>query len=97
MDANSDRDRQSGHHAQAIPIHQQSLEIARLIGDRFSEGTALGNLGVAAIELKEYQAAIDYSQQHRAIAQEIGDRAGVTRATENLAIAYERLELDGRS
>ena len=68
----------------AMTCHQQSLEIALDIGDRFSEGTALGNLAVAYQFLDQPEAAIHYAQQHLAIALEIGDRAGEVRAREVL-------------
>ena len=47
-----------GNYAQAIEYHQQSLTIAKEIGDRRVEGIALGNLGNAYHSLGNYAQAI---------------------------------------
>ena len=62
--------------------------IAREIKDRQSEGSALGNLGVAYFYLGNYGKAIEYSQQGLAIAREIKDRRGEGAGLGNLGIAY---------
>jgi len=68
-----------GEYHKAIEHHQQSLQIAREIGDRSGEGRALGNLGNAYLSLgeyeREYDKAMDYDQQSLQIAREIGDRS----------------------
>ena len=53
---------------------QQSLDIAKEIGDRNSEGKSLMNLGIAYSSLGQYQQAIEFYQQSLDIAREIGDR-----------------------
>ena len=63
-----------GQYQQAIEFHQQSLNIAREIGNRFGEGSALGNIGNAYQSLGQYQQAIEFHQQSLNIAREIGDR-----------------------
>jgi tetratricopeptide (TPR) repeat protein len=80
-----------GHHRQAIEYSQQSLAIAREIGDRLLEGKALGNLGNAYNFLGEYQQAIEYYQQYLAFAPEIGDRLLEGKTLGNLGIAYKNL------
>jgi hypothetical protein len=56
--------------------HEQQLEITREIGDRRSEGTALGRLGTTWAALGEPQRAIEFSEQRLVIARAIGDRMG---------------------
>ncbi|MBE9040788.1 tetratricopeptide repeat protein [Oscillatoriales cyanobacterium LEGE 11467] len=80
-----------GEYQRAIDFYQQYLAIAREIGNRNGEGTALGNLGVAYQFLGEYQRAIDFYQQHLAIAREIGDRNGEGTALGNLGLVYQSL------
>ncbi|MBC6434261.1 tetratricopeptide repeat protein, partial [Nostoc sp. HG1] len=63
-----------GQYQQAIDFLQQSLDIAREIGDRNSEGKSLANLGNAYGSLGQYQQAIEFYQQSLDIAREIGDR-----------------------
>jgi len=81
----------TGDYTLAIQFHQQSLELSRSIGDKSSEGKALGNLGLAYRNLGQYQQAIDFHQQHLAIAREIGDSRGEGQALGSLGIAYHNL------
>jgi CHAT domain-containing protein len=62
--------------AKAIEYSQQQLAIAREIKDRNREGVALGNLGLAYLDLGNSAKAIEYAQQSLAIAREIKDRQG---------------------
>jgi tetratricopeptide (TPR) repeat protein len=64
------------------------LAIAREIKDRQSEGKALGNLGLAYLNLGDYTKAIEYQQQWLAIAREIKDRQSEGAALGNLGLAY---------
>ena len=57
----------------AIGFHEEYLAIAREIGDRRGEGTALGNLGIAYSGLGEVERAIDLLEQAPWIGQEIKD------------------------
>ncbi len=65
------------------------MTIAREIGDRRGEGTALVNLGSASYRLKDYKRARECYEQQRAIAQEIGDRSGEAHSLWGLAICYD--------
>ena len=65
-----------GEHRRAIEYHEQALAIARNIGDRRGEGTALGNLGDAYHSLDENRRAIECQEEQLKIAREIGDRVG---------------------
>ena len=80
-----------GQYQTAIEYYQQSLDIAREIGDRFGEGASLGNLGVAYNSLGQYQTAIEYHQQWLDIAREIGNRSGEGNSLGNLGVAYNSL------
>ncbi|MEL7039273.1 MAG: tetratricopeptide repeat protein, partial [Cyanobacteria bacterium J06592_8] len=80
--------RRLGQYQEAIEYYQQSLTIAREIGDRNGEAASLGNLGIAYRRLGQYEKAIEYYQQSLAIFQEIGDRKGVASSLNNLGNAY---------
>ena len=67
---------------------ETSAQAARKLGNRESEGMALGNLGGAYRELGETRKAIEYYEQHLAIARETGDRRGEGMALGNLGGAY---------
>ncbi|HKI35203.1 MAG TPA: tetratricopeptide repeat protein [Gemmataceae bacterium] len=70
---------------------ETSAETARRLGDRRGEGNALGNLGIAYLDLGQPQRAIDFYQQQLVITREIGDRRGEGAALGNLGLAYAAL------
>ncbi|MEO0989144.1 MAG: tetratricopeptide repeat protein, partial [Cyanobacteria bacterium J06639_14] len=74
----------------AIAYLHQALAMAQAVGDRFSEGTALGNLAATYQAMAQPETAVQYAQQHLEIALEIGDRAGEVRAREILGKAEIR-------
>ena len=80
-----------GEYRQAIDLYTQALAIARDIGDRQSEGDALGNLGLCHFRLGEYRQAIDLYTQALAIARDIGDRQGEGAALGNLGLCHSSL------
>ncbi|MHC5739540.1 tetratricopeptide repeat protein, partial [Nostoc sp.] len=67
------------------------LNIAREIGDRFGEGSALGNLGIAYYSLGQYQQAIEFQQQSLNITREIGDIRGEANSWFNLGLSLENV------
>ena len=77
-----------GDYRQAIDLHTQALAIARDIGDRQSEGDALGNLGNCHVDLGDYRQAIDLHTQALAIARDIGDRQREGVALGNLGYCH---------
>ncbi|MCC5624291.1 tetratricopeptide repeat protein [Nostoc sp. CHAB 5715] len=77
-----------GQYQQAIAFLQQSLDIAREIGDRNIEGSSLGNLGNAYLDQGQYQQAIDLYQQSLNIARERGDRNPEGSSLMNLGLGY---------
>jgi tetratricopeptide (TPR) repeat protein len=80
-----------GDYRRAIDHYEKSLAIAREIGDRQGEGTALGNLGTCYSSLGDYRRAIDHYEKSLAIAREIGDRQGEGYALGNLGNCYYSL------
>ncbi len=61
---------------------------AEQIGDRFSHGAALGNLGGLYWSTGRYADAEQHSQQLLSIASEIGDRSSQAKALGNLGLVY---------
>jgi tetratricopeptide (TPR) repeat protein len=80
-----------GDYQKAIEHHQQSLDIAREIGNRQGEGAALGNLGLCYYNLGDYQKAIEHHQQALDIKREICSRQGEGIALGNLGNCYNSL------
>ena len=80
-----------GQYPEAIELFQQSLAIAREIGDRNSEGKSLANLGLAYFQQGQYPEAIELFQQSLAIAREIGDRNSQAKAWFNLGLVLEEV------
>jgi len=74
---------------QAMRYHHKCVLVAREIGDRYGEGSALGNLGIAYNFLGDYRQAIEYHQQSLTIFREIGDRNGEGSALGNLGNAQD--------
>ncbi len=81
-----------GEYQRAIEFYQQSLDIARQIGDRNGEGASLGNLGNAYNSLGEYQRAIEFYQQSLDIARQIGDQRGEANSWFNLGNTWKNLQ-----
>ncbi len=81
-----------GQYQTAIEYQQQSLEVAREIGNRSGESRALGGLGNAYNSLGQYQTAIEYHQQSLEIAREIKNRFGEALAWFNLGLALEKVK-----
>jgi len=74
-------------------IHWQeaALHSARRLHDSQSEGSRLGNLGVAHDSLGEARIAIDYHEQALAISRELGNRGSEGVHLGNLGNAYDNL------
>lgn len=62
--------------------------ISQQIGDRNSEGSALGNLGIAYRNLGQERQAIDLYQQSLAIFKQIGYREGEGKSLNNLGYLF---------
>lgn len=77
-----------GQYQQAIIIRQQSLEVARKIGDRQEEAKSLHNLGTVYNLLGQYQRVIELYQQSLEIARDLGDRQHEGKSLSGLGTAY---------
>ncbi len=75
-----------GEYRQAIDLYTQALAIAREIGNREGDGTALGNLRICHMELGEYRQAIDMHTQALGIFRDIGYREAECTALGNLGL-----------
>jgi len=67
--------RNLGQYERAIDFHEQSLAIAREIGDQVGEAYALGNLGNAFANLGQDDRALEQFGQAIALFNELGARA----------------------
>ena len=83
--------RSLGDYKKAIEFYQQSLSIAKEIGEKGSEGVVYGNLGSAYASLNDYKKAIKFHQQSLSIAKEIGNKGSQGGAYGNLGNAYSSL------
>jgi tetratricopeptide (TPR) repeat protein len=80
-----------GDYQRAIDLFTRALAIARDIGNRHSEGDALGNLGNCHFSLGDYQQAIELHTEALAIARDIGNRHSESAALGNLGTCQYRL------
>ena len=62
-----------GETQRAIQFYEQRLTIAREIGDRIGEGTALWNMSLALDRLGQRARAIQYAEQSLAIHEQTED------------------------
>jgi len=83
------------YYEQALVIHREicaaSQSAAERAAARRGEGTVLGNLGSAYLQLGDARRAIGYYEQRLEIAREIGDRRGEGTVLGNLGSAYLQL------
>ena len=80
-----------GVYKKAMEFHQQSLSIAKEIGNKGSEGIAYTNLGIAYRSLGDYEKAIEFHQQSLSIAKEIGNKGSELNAYNNLGDSFSKL------
>ena len=80
-----------GDYKKAIEFHQQSLSIAKEIGDKDTEGKAYTNLGIACQSIGDYKNAIEFHQQSLSIAKEIGDKYLEQKTNDNLGFSFQKL------
>lgn len=79
------------HSRQRIRWLEIALAASKRLKDRASEGTALGNLGLAYAALGETQRAIEFYEQSLTIAHELDNRIAEGAAQGNLGAAYANL------
>ena len=79
------------NYPQALNHWQQSLDLARELGDLPGQWKALNNLGAVYQDQGDYPKSIEYLEQTLNIAREIGDRQGEGNALGNLGLTYNEL------
>ena len=80
-----------GDPQEAARYHQQQLDVARRIGDRLAEGSALARLGQALSDLGEHRRAEEYCVLSVQVAREVGSRRGEAEARQSLLRVREIL------
>ena len=80
-----------GSYKEAIEFYQQSLRIAKKIGNKGLEGAAKNNLGMAYHSLGDYEKAIEFHQQSLRIAEEIGNKGSEQNAYNNLGVCFKEI------
>lgn len=70
---------------------EEQLVIARDIGDRRSEGAALGNLAMAYGATRKSRQAIKLNEDYLAISREMGDRRNEATALWNMSLLLGQL------
>ncbi|HEY6249941.1 MAG TPA: tetratricopeptide repeat protein [Candidatus Angelobacter sp.] len=68
-----------------------ALGAARKLQDRFAEGFALKDLGLAYHDLGQYPSALEHHLKHLHIARELGDHGAVGESLGNIGVAYGAL------
>ncbi|MEG4804010.1 tetratricopeptide repeat protein [Microcoleus sp. ARI1-B5] len=74
----------AGAYDRSILLHKQSLEIARMEGDKACEVANLNHISRNYVAQKNYQEAINYSQRALIMARQAGERQGEANALANL-------------
>ncbi|MDP9366396.1 MAG: tetratricopeptide repeat protein [Chloroflexota bacterium] len=83
-----------GNYKRAKELYEQSLALARELGDRAGEASSLRNLGSVAASLGDYARAKELHEQSLALARELGNRAGEASSLGNLGLlAYDAGDL----
>ncbi|MCU0565244.1 MAG: tetratricopeptide repeat protein [Oculatellaceae cyanobacterium Prado106] len=81
--------RSQSNYPSALEYYQQSLEVARAIGDVHGEGTTLMNLGVVYKDQGKWNEAIAIYEQSLQIYRAIGDVHGEGQTLNNLGTVYQ--------
>jgi CHAT domain-containing protein/Tfp pilus assembly protein PilF len=81
------RNRQ-GNYPEAIRYNQESLALARTIGNVDNEGTNLNNLGTIHVSLGDYPKALDFFEQSLKIHRKINNRSLIARTINNIGQVY---------
>jgi tetratricopeptide (TPR) repeat protein len=82
---------EGGHPADALTVHGHARAAAEHSGDVTGQAHALTNLGVAHLQLSQYEPAADHFQQAHTLYLQVGDPAGEARALGNLGVVETRL------
>ena len=82
---------------QAKALHEESLAIARAIGDRGGTATSLRNLGVVAQEQRDYGTALAHYAEALTLHRADGDRRGLAATMTNMGKAVQEQGDDARA
>jgi CHAT domain-containing protein len=82
---------QKSEYLAALDKFQKGLILAKQIGYRAGQSTALGNIGVVYRTLGQYPKALEYYQQSLIINKAIGDKAGEGNTLGNIGLVYQSL------
>ena len=80
---------EQGDYPAARALHEESLAIRRVLGDRRGIAASLSNLGVMAQEQSDYAAAQVLRQESLALFRELGDRRGVAALLNNMGVVAD--------
>jgi tetratricopeptide (TPR) repeat protein len=83
--------RQRRYFLDAVTTADHALTAALELGDRHGEAMALGNLGLALLEVRRFDDAITAHNQAADIYRELGDRHGEGGALNNLGLALREV------
>lgn len=78
-----------GKQDEALDRYQESLKLAKTLGNRPGEGTTLNNLSQIYKARGDYDTALRYLEESLAIRRAIGDRAGEGTTLNNLSLIYQ--------
>ncbi len=79
---------ESGETRKALAEYEKALAIAREIGDKHGEGSALGNLGNVYFFLGDAEKTIEYCEEQLQLARQISDRNSECNALSNIGLAH---------
>ncbi len=80
-----------GRHRNALELNREALAVAEKLGDKSRIGTALNNMGINYLDIKDPIRAIEIGRRALAIRTEIADRGGMAATMTNIAIALHSL------
>ncbi|MFF4451963.1 BTAD domain-containing putative transcriptional regulator [Streptomyces goshikiensis] len=73
-----------------VTTHELAARSTRRVNDRFGEGWILSNLGLAHLELRQFERALPYLHDALRIRREIGDRSGEGATLGSMGLALAR-------
>jgi DNA-binding SARP family transcriptional activator/Flp pilus assembly protein TadD len=78
------------HHAEALTLYTQALDMSRRLGDKAAEARTLIDIGWVDMRHGRYEQAAERARRAFGLYRETEDRFGQARAQNMLGIAYER-------
>ena len=77
-----------GHPADALTVHTEAHNAARLLGDGITEATALTNLAGVCWQLGRYPEAIAHLERAQSLFRDFGHESGNARTLDNLGVVH---------